>query len=262
MITVLTATYNRAHTLERLFASLAGQGDTRFQWVVVDDGSTDDTPALLQRLCGQAPFSMQVVRQDNSGKHVAINTGCAVATGQWILIVDSDDALTPDAIQTVHEHIQTVAQNDVVGLCFRKAYFSGELIGKSLPEDVPLAMHPTDAGKLFCGDLAYVFLRSSLLAHPFPVIPDEKFVPELYVWNQIGDDGRILYFAGKFIYLCEYLDDGYTANFAQHLKRNPRGFLLFYWAQFKRERALHDKAKFLIRSVQCLGYALLKRVQP
>jgi glycosyltransferase involved in cell wall biosynthesis len=261
MITVLTPTFNRAHTLERLFNSLAVQTGAGFEWLVVDDGSTDDTQAVLERLGPQAGFDMRVIRQNNGGKHVAVNTGCAAARGEWVFIVDSDDMLTPDAIEAVHAQIRANTEPDVVGLCFRKAHETGELIGQVTAYEAPVYLHPTEAGKIFKGDLAYIFLRSSLLAHPFPVIPDEKFVPELYIWNKIGDEGKILFVQDKVIYLCEYLPDGYTANFSGYLKRNPRGFLLFYWSQALRERTMFYKTKYMIRTVQCLLYACLKRAR-
>jgi len=261
MITVLTPTYNRAHTLIRVYQSLSAQTDLRFEWLVVDDGSTDETQGLLKSLLPQASFAMRIVGQANGGKHVAINTGSRLAQGEWILILDSDDALTSDAIATVNTEIVRNPGPDILGVCFRKAFFDGELIGEKDVQTSPLFLHPTEAGELFKGDLAYIFRRSSLQSRPFPIILGERFVPELYIWNKIGDDGKILFFPDKAIYLCDYMPDGYSANFSKNLQRNPKGFLIYYRSQFCRERSMLRKLKCLIRSLQCFCYVLLNKVK-
>lgn len=256
MITVLTPSYNRSHTLERAFKSLVQQTNKRFEWLVIDDGSTDDTDVLIQKLGSRANFKVRYMRQENSGKHVAINTGTALAESEWILILDSDDALTHDAIATVQQYLDAHQSADLLGLCFRKAFMNGAIIGQKQEFAEKIFLHPTDAGKLIKGDLAYIFRRSALLTHPFPVIPGEKFVPELYIWNKIGDDGKILFLTRKYIYLCEYLPDGYSANFTNNLKRNPRGFLVYYKSQFLRENFGIAKLKCAVRSLQCWYYAI------
>jgi glycosyltransferase involved in cell wall biosynthesis len=259
MITVLTPTYNRSHTIERVFESLLHQTDKRFEWLVIDDGSTDDTHTLIQKLSTQADFKVRYFHQTNAGKHIAINKGTTLAETDWIFILDSDDALTPDAIATAQQELADHAEDMLLGICFRKAFFNGLLIGEKQELPAELYLHPTEAGKLLKGDLAYIFRRSALLAHPFPVISGEKFVPELYIWNKIGDDGKILFMTKKYIYLCEYLADGYSNNFTNNLKRNPRGFLIYYRSQFSREKLSVSKIKCAIRSLQCWYYANRKR---
>ncbi len=256
MITVLTPTYNRSHTLPRLYESLCNQESKNFEWVVVDDGSTDNTQALLFDLAKSASFTIQIISQPNSGKHVAVNTGVSVATGDWIFIVDSDDALTPDAIGTIEVALNNFSSDNLVGLCFRRAYFDGRIIGNKIEGPSAIKLTPTKAGALFQGDLAYVFKRDSMLKHPFPVIRGEKFVPELYIWNKISDEGDIYFFGDKYIYFCEYLPDGYSHNFSKNLRRNPQGFMLFYRSQISREDKIIRKIKCTIRMVQCYLYIL------
>ena len=259
MITVLTPTYNRYHTLPRLCESLKSQTSKDFEWILVDDGSTDETKDWFKNIINNVDFPVRYIFQKNSGKHVAINTGAIHASRDWIMIVDSDDALVKDAIEVVINDIHACDNKDLSGLCYRKAYFNHDLVGKIIVEDKPLFMHPSEAGRFFGGDLAYVFRTKSLRAHPFPVIDGEKFVPELYVWNSIGDEGEIIFFPNKAIYLCEYLSDGYTANFKYNLRKNPRGFGLFYRSQIFREDSLIRKSKCAIRAIQCLFYAIFRR---
>jgi len=256
MITVLTPTYNRAYTLERLYKSLLLQA-IPFEWLIIDDGSTDGTKDLIATFQKDTPFLIRYVYQENSGKHVAINTGVSETRGDFVFIVDSDDALTHDALVLVFHAGNLLTQNEV-GICFRRAYFNGTFIGNKKSFMVPLVLSPTDASNLFQGDLAYVFRTSALLSHPFPVIKGEKFVPELLIWNAIGDEGKIFYYPNQAIYVCEYLEDGYSANFKQNLRNNPKGFALFYQDQFFREKTFIRKIKCAVRYVQCRYYGTFR----
>ncbi|WP_095147940.1 glycosyltransferase family 2 protein [Pseudomonas sp. Irchel s3a18] len=260
MITILTPTYNRAMTLPRLYESLCAQTCKNFEWLVIDDGSQDETQRLLLEYSHIAPFKMRVLHQANSGKHVALNLGARNANAPWVFIVDSDDSLVSRAVECVIDALSHVSDENVVGLCYRRAYFDMRFIGRDVDcSDTPVVMSPTEAGHFFKGDLAYVFKVEALLNNAFPVIAGERFVPELYVWNKIGDEGSIYYYGNTAIYLCDYLEDGYSKNFSSNLRRNPKGFLTFYWAQIARENKLLFKAKYVLRSVQCYFYALLNR---
>ncbi|KMM83997.1 hypothetical protein SAMN04490203_1657 [Pseudomonas taetrolens] len=259
MITVLTATYNRAYTLARLYESLERQTNKQFEWVVVDDGSTDNSKALLDGFQQTATFPMRVVEQRNSGKHVAINTGVALAGREWIFLVDSDDALPPDAIEMFLSDVKDSTRENSVGYCYRKADLAGNMVGNVITAPrLAEPVSPTEAAALYQGDLAYIFRREAMLKHPFPTFEGEKFVPELLIWNRLSDEGSIQYFDHKIIYLCEYLEDGYSANFAQNLRRNPRGFGVYYKHQIGREKSLTRKVKCLVRYVQCRVFGVLK----
>lgn len=259
MISILTPTFNRAYCLPRLFQSLVAQSSRNFEWVVVDDGSTDETASLVGAWARGADFPVRLVRQPNSGKHVAINQGVAICRGEFVFIVDSDDVLTAEAVSVVENALGRLGTNST-GVCFRKGDLSGRLIGNEAASSEPAAMHPAAAAFAFAGDLAYVFARDVLARHPFPVYQGEKFVPELYVWNKIGDEGPIIYFPSTVIYLCEYLPDGYSANFKANLRNNPRGFALYYRDQFRRGPRLRDRLKCLVRLAQCACYSVARVV--
>lgn len=260
MITVVTPSYNRRQTLDRLWQSLCLQTtNLPFEWLLVDDGSTDDTLAWFEQTNKLAHIKKNYLKQANQGKHVAINTAVKHAAGDWIFIVDSDDELTIDAIETVtRDLVESQHDPNRVGLCYRKSNVDGKLIGKSTPQRGPLRLKPNEAGAMFQGDLAYVFKKTSLAENPFPIISNEKFVPELLIWNRIADNGDILYFPQTAIYRCEYLPDGYSASFKTMLRRNPRGFALFYGDQIRRLKPGVSWAKALIRYCQCLVYTRIK----
>ena len=258
MITVLTPTYNRVHTLPRLHASLLMQTSKRFEWILVDDGSTDSTRLWFESNVVNSRLAARYVFQKNGGKHVALNKGVAVASFGWILIVDSDDALTSDAISTLLRDLEKHENDELVGLCYRRAYFNSEVVGTAVRSTEPRFFHPTKLAQIVKGDLAYVFRKDVMSLHPFPVIEGETFVPELYIWNKIGDEGNILVFLSKAIYLCEYLRDGYTVNFRANLRKNPRGFGVFYRSQIMRDPSVFNKVKYATRTVQCFFYSLIR----
>jgi glycosyltransferase involved in cell wall biosynthesis len=218
----------------------------------------DSTESLIDGFHRAGEIEIRYHRQNNAGKHAALNTGACLSRGEWIYIVDSDDALTSDALEVIYERLSTLDQSSTVGVCFRKSYFNGTIIGKSFPGGQTLVMSPTQAGNVLKGDLAYVFKSDIFRSVPFPVVPGEKFVPELYIWNKISDFGEMIFFTDKVTYLCDYLEDGYTHNFKKNLKENPLGFLIFYSSQISREKSFFRKLKCVIRSLQCMFYAMQK----
>ena len=102
LITVFTPTYNRGYTLENLFNSLLVQTNKNFEWLIVDDGSTDNTEDLVNRFKDVSSFKIRYIKKKNGGKHTAINCGVNLAEGFLFFIVDSDDQLTKDAIENLY----------------------------------------------------------------------------------------------------------------------------------------------------------------
>ncbi|MCX0441713.1 glycosyltransferase family A protein [Aeromonas veronii] len=255
----MTPTYNRAYVLPRLYDSLCQQTRQDFEWLVIDDGSTDGTAELIFDYRVKSDFSINYFYKENGGKHRAINEGVVHATGDWIIIVDSDDLLTGDAVAKLYDVMNHIG-SEFVGMCFRKATLSGHMIGISgTGWSKSMVMQPIMAGHVLKGDLAYVFRTNVMRECPFPEFPGEKFVPELYIWNKIADIGKIVFYVDQVIYLCEYLPDGYTSNFKKNLRSNPCGFGLFYRDQVIRDTRLFGKVKACVRSLQCILYCWLKK---
>lgn len=97
-ISVFTPTYNRAKSLEKLYQSLLNQTYKNFEWIIVNDGSEDDTDALARKWIQEAQLDIVYINQSNNGKHIAMNRAVEVARGVFFTTVDSDDALLPDAL--------------------------------------------------------------------------------------------------------------------------------------------------------------------
>lgn len=261
MITIFTPTYNRAYRLPDLYKSLQKQTCKDFEWLVVDDGSTDNTSELFEQWqTEENSFPIRYFKQPNGGKHRAINRGVKEAHGEFFFIVDSDDQLTDDAVEQINLLVPQVNANPkICGMCFRcKDLKTKEIIGALFPNDGMLASSLEWVYKYkIDGDKSEVINTKILRKYPFPEFDGENFVPEALIWNRIADSYRMIC-KNKSIYLCEYLPDGLSMGFNRNLKRNPKGFGLYYYETMKRGISFKVTLKNLLRTMQCELYKLIK----
>jgi glycosyltransferase involved in cell wall biosynthesis len=188
-ITVFTPTYNRASLLPRLYQSLAAQTFRGFEWIIVDDGSTDETRQLVESWKSSAPFPIRYFWQPNGGKHTAINVGVREAHGRFFCSIDSDDRYVPQTLERFLFHWETipVAQRDqFVAVCGLDAYESGEIVGTRFPQDV-LDSNDIDIRIKYRvkGDKISMMRTDVMREFPFPEDLG-RFVTEGIVWNRIG----------------------------------------------------------------------------
>src|SRR5690554_1825872 len=136
-ITVITPTYNREHTLERVYQSLKNQSFQDFKWLIMDDGSTDETKSLVEGFQKSADFEIEYYYNENQHKFHTVFEGVRKVTSPYFVIWDSDDAYPSDSLQILYQEITNLPDNQrfiaVMGLC---AYENGELVGDKYPKDV------------------------------------------------------------------------------------------------------------------------------
>lgn len=228
MITVFTPTYNRAKLLPDLYESLKRQTCKDFEWVIVDDGSTDDTESLVKQWIPQADFSVCYTKKENGGKQRAVNLGVQKAKGEYFFIVDSDDILTDNAVETALKWFDTIKdEKDFGGIGGQKGYKNGKAIGESF-DGIYLDATTLERAKYrINGDKAEIFYTDVLKKFPFPEFEGEKFVPEALVYNRIAQAGYKLRWFNEIVYLAEYLPDGYSANVDRLLISNWKGYSLY-----------------------------------
>lgn len=257
MITVFTPTYNRKKELDILIESLKKQSNLNFEWVVVDDGSRDGTKEYIESIKDSLPFLVKYCYVENGGKMRAINRGVTMAQGEYFFIVDSDDFLTENAIETILKYAAELP-SDMGGMVFRKInMLNKRTSGKPYPKHIVDSTPIDIVYKLgIIGDKAEVFRTEILREYPFEVFEDEKFVPEASVWIKIGQKYKLRYI-DEGIYFFEYLPSGYTNSFSRLIKNNPRGFAKYYKEMIEYDIPLKNKLKFLIRLIQCKLFILL-----
>lgn len=222
MVTIFTPTYNRSALLNRLYKSLLTQTSKSFEWLIVDDGSTDDTESVVNELAASGHFPIKYIKKANGGKHSAINVGVQNAGGELFFIVDSDDSLTADAVQWIEEEFEKVRGNDeIAGIVGQKISPDGRVNGQE-SNDGTMDVDALTLRYKFngTGDHAEVFRTSILKQYPFPEVEGERFVAESLVWNRIALKYKMRYIAHP-IYIFEYLPDGLTNNILRHWIGSP-----------------------------------------
>jgi glycosyltransferase involved in cell wall biosynthesis len=234
MITVFTPTYNRAYSLPRLYESLKAQTFHDFEWLIVDDGSTDNTAEVVHGWIEEKSLNIHYIKTVNGGKHRAINKGVTLAKGELFFIVDSDDRLPGDSLYWVHRYYEEIQDDDLfAGVAASRAYPNGKKIGGSVSYEILDTDYVSFREKYKVkGDMAEVWRTDILRQYPFPEFDGEKFLTEAVVWDEIAKKYKLRYF-NKAIYTCEYLPDGLTKNIRAHHRNSPQGTMLFYSRQMK-----------------------------
>ncbi len=229
MITIFTPTYNRAKTLPRLYQSLLDQTDQRFEWLLIDDGSMDETETLVRSYIEEGKLDIRYIKRENWGLSQTINQGVELAKGEIFFRVDSDDLATTDAVEQIYRNWSLVeADEKLCGLVF----LCGALVANQAPyspfsENVRtnfFDFRNLHGGR---GDMSEVIKTEVLRKYPLPKFGDEKFCPEGVMWNRIALDYEAIYIP-KAIYLFEYIEDGFTKNARRNLRRNAKGTTTFY----------------------------------
>jgi len=244
MVTVFTPTYNRAGLLHRLYDTLILQTYKNFEWVIVDDGSKDNTKDVVSSFVKEGKLNIHYVQQENGGKHRAINTGVGLATGELFFILDSDDILPNNALELVVKTFQPIKHEmSFAGVSGIDGNFDGRIIGSGLPDD-SIDCNSVDIRYKFhvTGDMKEVFRTSVMKEFPFPDIEGEKFCPEALVWNRIAQKYKLRYF-NKIIYKVEYQPEGITSNIVKVRMKSPITSMMCYAEMLELNIPFKDKFK-------------------
>lgn len=263
MVTVLTPTYNRAKTLPKLIESLCGQTSTNFQWLVIDDGSTDDTDSIFERLKNyDLPFQWEYHKKENGGKHTALNFAHAYIKGEVVLILDSDDYLTDDAIETVEKEWPLYRNcADICGMSYFKGKKDGSHLSVANAQDVYIDddIHYRVNQKIK-GDRCEVVRTVLLKKNPFPVYQGERFFPEGWFWITLAMNYKTVY-RNKTIYICEYLEGGLTKSGRALRMKCPLGMMDNCRMYLDNRVCIRRRVKEMLLYwvyARCAGYSLGK----
>lgn len=229
MITVFTPSFNRAYLLSRLYESLLKQTNSNFEWLIVDDGSTDDTRSVVEKFIQENRMKIDYQYKQNGGLNSAYNFAVAHTQNEIFFRVDSDDSILPDAIERIYENWHLVKNAErLCGLVFLSQFDDGRLVGTHPFSDVKECDFLSYRSRFHAkGDRAEVMKTSVLKKFPFPQFEGEKFCPEGLMWNRIARDYAALYIPHA-IYVREYMADSITSSVVQTLKKNACGASLYY----------------------------------
>lgn len=253
-VTILTPTYNRKDYMPRLYQSLLNQTTKDFKWLIVDDGSKDGTDEVIKQLKDEERIEIEYLWKENGGKHRAINYALKYINTEMVMIVDSDDYLTNDAIETILLYAKKYGKDKkIAGFSFLRQYPDGKINNKLFPKDNMICSY-IDAriNGGIGGDKAEVFFSECLKKYPFPEFPGEKFLNEDIVWIRMALDYDMVHI-NKAIYVGDYLEGGLTQSGKRTKILNPLG------SMERGNMLMCPKCKFSVRVKGAVYYVIFSK---
>ena len=241
-ITLFTPTYNRAYIIERLYKSIQRQTYRDFEWIIYDDGSTDNTEEMVQNwIKDDNDFPIRFYKGKNGGKCRATNRALEVAQGEIFFTIDSDDYLTDDACEKINGWMESIRdKDDYCGIVANRGQTPTETRNTTWRDDPdsPWYNKPyRDATFLeryeeatqypIDGERAEVFWTDIFKKYPYPEYEGENFITPCIPWNRMANDGYKIRVFEDIIWIWEYLEDGLTIKGANNrFYKNPKGYFL------------------------------------
>lgn len=244
-LTIFTPTYNREKYLKRLYESLIEQTNQSFEWIIVDDGSTDNTKNIIRNFILDNKIKITYYVQKNSGKHVAHNKGVEMCNSELFYCVDSDDYLPNNAVMRILDIWDrrdiNIEYTGIVGL---KGYENGKVMGGEFQKNITSSTL-SDLYNIYGkkGETALIFKTEYLKKNLFPVYEGEKFLSEEIVYNEL-DKIAPLIIENTVLYIMEYLDDGLTNNYLKAWSHSPKGVLTLLKSRYERARNIEGVKKY------------------
>lgn len=238
-ITVFTPTFNRAYIIENLYRSLQRQTFRDFEWLIVDDGSTDNTEDVIKTwINDNNDFPIRYYKKENDGKCRAINYGVDFAKGLLFFNVDSDDYLTDDALEKIASWEESLPKDKkYCGVVGNLGTSPTETPNTPWPEpyrDANLLERYDDyTDKPIDGERAWVFYTDIQKKYKYPEFEGENFITPAVTWNRMAHDGYLVRIYDDIIWVYEYQPDGLTASGSKRFINRPQGHGL--WLREKSE---------------------------
>lgn len=237
MLTVFTPTYNRAYCLNKCYESLKRQTCKDFIWLVIDDGSTDNTRDLVEGWISEEAITIKYIYQSNQGMHGAHNTAYEHIDTELNVCIDSDDYMTDDAVQKILSFWMRNKSEDLAGIAGLDATSDGNIIGSPFPEHLLKAtLFDLNNKYRIKGDKKLVYRTDLTKKYIYPIFPNEKYVGLAYKYYQIDNSHRLA-LVNEVLCIVEYQKDGSSMNMLQQYRKNPRGFAFYRLENIKNPHA-------------------------
>ena len=230
-LSILTATYNRAKMLPELYESIKKNinSDLDCEWIVIDDGSKDNTAELIKVFKEENIIDIKYKFQENSGKMAAINEAVKLASGELMVDCDSDDCFSDDAFKIIKENANEILKNDsLYGMIFFKADKEGNISGDMFKTEYePTTMFDLYFKENIKGEKIIVFNSKIRKNFDHQLENDEKFITEARMYHKMDERYKVICI-NKIIEYGKYEEDGYTKNISQMFKKYPYGYYEYF----------------------------------
>lgn len=281
MISVITPTYNRKEELTRLYKSLIENNIIGLEWVIVDDGSTDDTEYIVNSWISESQFKIKYIKQENAGKMAALNNGINYITNPYMFEIDSDDYIVPNFFEKVLEDIKLLELKDkekhkekYYGIAYLKEvgetlnYFDKNVFKNSVLDInkknniKTIKMFDLYNKYLYEGELLILFKTKLRKEFHYDLEDSEKFITEAYLYNKLDRKYDGIYLSNEIGLICEYREDGYTKNIDKLFFQNPKGYLKYYKSNLNMDLTeINFKKKLsFVKNYLFFGYILKKNM--
>ena len=252
-ITVFTPTYNRAYCLDQCYQSLIRQTNQDFLWLIIDDGSSDNTEELVNSWIAENKIAIQYHFQENLGMHGGHNAAYRLIETELNVCIDSDDFMPDDAIEKILENWEKIKGKDnFAGLVGLDANTKGDIIGTKIPDHLTeTRLYDLYHKHGVLGDKKLVFRTEVVKKYPpYPIFEGERFVPLGYLYQLIDQDYKLLPVNEVFC-IVEYLTDGSSMNMLKQYRRHPNGFAFSRKSRMKLGESFKERFKNAIHYVSC-----------
>ena len=247
-LTVFTPTFNRAYTLHKCYESLKRQSSKDFVWLIIDDGSSDNTKEIVYKWINENEIEIRYYYQKNQGMHGAHNTAYELIDTEINTCIDSDDYMTDYAVERIVDFWKKNKERGVAGFVALDAYENGEIIGTKLPSNLSETTYFDIYNTLGVkGDKKFIYRSDLTKLYPYPIFEGEKYVSLAYKYAKL-DDNYKLGIMNEVVCIVEYMEDGSSKNMLRQYYKNPRGFAFMRKVHMK-----YDK-EFLKKFKTCVHY--------
>ena len=248
-LTVFTPSYNRAYTLHKCYESLLRQTSKDFTWLIVDDGSSDNTKELVDSWINENKIEINYIYQENQGMHGAHNTAYKNIKTELNVCIDSDDYMPDDAVEKIISFWNINKRSDLAGIMALDAYTDGKVIGDRFPSVLKESTYFNIYNKYgLKGDKKLIYRSELTTQYPYPIFEGEKYVSLAYKYAKL-DSKYKLALMNEVVCNVEYMEDGSSLNMLKQYRRNPKGF-----AFIRIDNMKNPNASLNFKFKECIHY--------
>ncbi|WP_194767571.1 glycosyltransferase family 2 protein [Tamlana sp. I1] len=250
-LTIFTPTFNRAYCLHQCYNSLISQNNKNFIWLIIDDGSTDNTKQLVNSWVDEKKIDIIYHYQENQGMHGAHNTAYKLIDTPLNMCIDSDDWAAENAVMNILELWKQIEFDDsIAGIVGLDADKNDNIIGSKIPENITQStLYDLYNKHHVKGDKKLVYKTAIVKQFPpYPIYKEERFVPLGYLYQLIDQQYKLLTTNAVFC-IVEYMEDGSSLNILKQYRRHPKGFAFSRKSRMQLGKSFKDRFKNAIHYV-------------